>query len=398
MSLILTDSVDDAHGTAARARKGSWISFEGRKRPFCEFSPFESEITEYRGLGRLKPQKTVESAMSKQASKTRFILPGDARVAMSFVVNVEEGSEMSVLEGDKKPEPMDELGVALRVPIRNHGNESNYQYGIRAGAPRVQKLLLEHGVRATWAAAAQALERAPQLARWIAEQRHEACAHGYRWIHHFSFDEDEERQYIRRTVASLKKSTGERPLGWLSRYLHTDRTRRLLAEEGFLYHMDDYGDDVPRWEVVPTADGAARPIVVLPYALDTNDMKFWLAPGYTPAMWLDYIVATFDQLYEEGAEQPKMMSLGLHLRVIGRPGRIGALARFMAYVASKRAVWIATRREIAERFVTLNPFFEPLPDKGPSPDKGHAPDKGRAADKGRATRKKKKKKGTSRSG
>jgi peptidoglycan/xylan/chitin deacetylase (PgdA/CDA1 family) len=289
------------------------------------------------------------------ATAGRFNLPGDARLAMSFVVNVEEGAEMSTANGDKKPEPVDELGVALNIPIRNYGNESNYQYGINAGASRVQKLLLKYHIQATWTAAAVALERAPQLARWISEHDHEICSHGYRWVHQFGFDEDRERDFIRKAVASFQHTTGQRPLGWLSRYLHTDHTRRLLVEEGFLYHMDDYSDDIPRREWITLTDGSQRSIIIVPYALDTNDMKFWLAPGYTPQQWLDYNIATFDQLYQEGRQQAKIMSLGLHLRIIGRPGRIGALDRFMAYVCSKPDVWLTTRAAIARRFAELNP-------------------------------------------
>jgi peptidoglycan/xylan/chitin deacetylase (PgdA/CDA1 family) len=275
--------------------------------------------------------------------------PGGARLAMSYVVNVEEGAEMSVAEGDKGPEPVDELGVALKIPIRNFGNESNYVYGLRAGAPRVLGLLGKHGAKATFTAAAVALERAPDLARAIAAGRHEACSHGWRWVHQFSMKGDAERAFVRKAVVSIEASTGARPVGWLSRYLHTPALRATLAEEGFLYHMDDYSDDVPRWDVVETAAGP-RAIVIVPYALDTNDMKFWLAPGYTPQQWLDYAVATFDCLHEEAKDAPRMMSLGLHLRIIGRPGRIGALDRFMQHVASRRGVWVATRADIARAF------------------------------------------------
>jgi len=275
--------------------------------------------------------------------------PGGARLAMSFVVNIEEGSEMSVARGDKKPEPVDELGVALGIPIRNHANESNYQYGINAGAARVFGLFNERQIPVTVTAAAVALENAPQLVKWIQQGQHETCSHGWRWVHQFSFDEKREREFIEKAITSLKHSTGVRPLGWLSRYLHTDRTRSLLAEAGFAYHMDDLADDVPRWECVDTANGATS-IVIVPYALDTNDMKFWTAPGYTPQQWLDYAIATFDQLYAEGLETPKMMSLGLHLRIIGRPGRIGVLKQFIQHVQSHDDVWCASRLAIARHF------------------------------------------------
>ena len=284
----------------------------------------------------------------------RFSLPQDQRLAMSFVVNVEEGAEQSIAAGDKGPEPVDELGVALKIPIRNYANESNYLYGIRAGAPRVLRLLERHGFAATFTAAAVALEKAPELARAISGAGHEVCSHGYRWVHQFSYKEDREREFIRKATESLRATTGERPYGWLSRYLTTDNTRRLLVEEGYVYHMDDLSDDVPRWDVVETG-GGAKPIVIVPYAIDTNDMKFWVAPGYTPQQWLDYAVASFDQLYDEGGMQPKMMSLGVHLRIIGRPGRIGALDRFMQHVAARGDVWVTTRLAIARRFAALNP-------------------------------------------
>ncbi len=282
-----------------------------------------------------------------------FTLPQDARVAMSFVVNVEEGAEQSIAAGDKRPEPVDELGVAIKAPIRNYPNESNYLYGIRAGAPRVMRLLDQFGFTCTFTAAAVALENAPELARNIAAAGHEVCSHGHRWVHQFSFDEERERAFIRDATESIHASGGQRPLGWLSRYLHTANTRRLLIEAGYFYHMDDFSDDVPRWESVDCGT-AARRIVVLPYALDTNDMKFWLAPSYTPSQWLDYAVSSFEQLYDEGASQPKMMSLGVHLRIIGRPGRIGALASFMQHVASRKSVWVASRLAIAQRFAELN--------------------------------------------
>jgi peptidoglycan/xylan/chitin deacetylase (PgdA/CDA1 family) len=276
--------------------------------------------------------------------------PDGARLAMSFVVNVEEGSEMSPADGDPGPEVVDELGVALRKPVRNLANESNYRYGIRAGAPRVLALLRRHGIPATFTAAALSLERAPDLARQIVADGHEVCSHGWRWVHQYRMDEAEERAFIRRAADSIARTTGRRPLGWLSRYLCTPRTRRLLAEEGFLYHMDDYSDDRPFWD---GADG--RAILVLPYALDSNDMKMWTAPALTPAEWLRYATDTFDWLYAEGAEAPRMMSLGVHLRIIGRPGRIGYLERFIEHVERHDRVWLATRAAIAEHWARTHP-------------------------------------------
>lgn len=284
-----------------------------------------------------------------------FSWPDRARLAMSFVVNIEEGSEMSIARGDKKPEPVDELGVSLGIPIRNHANESNYQYGINAGAERVFSLFNARKIPVTVTAAAQALENAPQLVQYIQAGGHETCSHGWRWVHQFSLDEAAEREFIGKAVDSIQTTTGERPFGWLSRYLHTDRTRSLLAEAGFAYHMDDLSDDCPRWDSVLTNKGTSS-IVIVPYALDTNDMKFWLAPGYTPQQWLDYAIATFDQLYEEGEQSPKMMSLGLHLRIIGRPGRIGVLKKFIEHAQDHEGVWFTTRLGIARHFKTQVPL------------------------------------------
>ena len=284
-----------------------------------------------------------------------FEWPNKARLAMSFVINIEEGSEMSVARGDKGPEPVDELGVSLKIPLRNYANESNYQYGVRAGAKRVFGAFEKAGITTTVTAAAQSLENAPELAQMIIAGGHETCSHGWRWVHQFSFKEEKERAFIQKAIDSIEKTTGTRPYGWLSRYLHTDITRNLLAEMGFEYHMDDFSDDTPRWDVVDTPQGP-KPIVIVPYALDTNDMKFWLAPGYTPQQWLDYAIDTFDRLYDEADDgTPRLMSLGLHLRIIGRPGRIGALEKLIAHVQSKPDVWCASRLDIARAFAAAVP-------------------------------------------
>ena len=276
--------------------------------------------------------------------------PNGARLAMSFVVNVEEGSEMNPVEGDRSPEAVDELGVVLKKPVRNFGNESNYQYGIRAGAPRVMALLTRYGVTATFTAAALSLERAPDLARQIVEDGHEVCSHGWRWIHQFHLSEEEERAFIQKAVRSIERTTGRRPRGWLSRYLLTSNTRRLLIEEGFTYHMDDYSDDLPFWDFVDD-----KPILIVPYALDSNDMKMWTTPALTPADWLRYAVDSFDWLYAEAANEPRMMSLGVHLRIIGRPGRIAYLERFIQHVRRHERVWIATREAIADHWAAEHP-------------------------------------------
>jgi peptidoglycan/xylan/chitin deacetylase (PgdA/CDA1 family) len=281
----------------------------------------------------------------------RIDWPNGAQMALSVVVNVEEGSEQSVVRGDRGMEPVDELGIFIKAPIRNYGNESNYLYGIKAGAPRVVKLLRAFDIKASWTVAAMSLENHPQLAEAIVELGHEPVSHGWRWVHQFKLDEAAEREFIARAVDSIQRTCGVRPYGWLSRYFHTDNTRRLLIEAGFAYHMDDYSGDVPFWDRATVPE---KPLVILPYQLDNNDMKMWTDPALTPDQWLAYAIRNFDQIYREGAEgNPKLMSLGLHLRIIGRPGRIWALEEFFRHVRKHDGVWVATRHEIAQHFAGL---------------------------------------------
>lgn len=283
----------------------------------------------------------------------RMDLPGGAKMALSVVVNVEEGSEQTIARGDKGMEPVDELGIFIKAPIRNYSNESNYLYGIKAGAPRVVKLLKQFDIMASWTVAALSLENHPEIAEAIVELGHEPVSHGWRWVHQFRLNEEQEREFIRKAVTSIEKTCGVRPYGWLSRYMLTDNTRRLLIEEGFSYHMDDYSGDVPFWdrETVP-----AKPMVIVPYQLDNNDMKMWTDPAMTPEQWLAYAKRNFDQVYREGVEgNPKMMSLGLHLRIIGRPGRIWALEEFFKHVRSHDGVWVATRKAIADHYAATVP-------------------------------------------
>jgi peptidoglycan/xylan/chitin deacetylase (PgdA/CDA1 family) len=275
--------------------------------------------------------------------------PSKTSLAFSLVVNVEEGAELSIVDGDSHPEPVDELGLVLKGERRNYGNESNYAYGIKEGFPRVAAALDAARIPATFTCAALALERAPQIAAFIADRGHEAASHGYRWAHQFRMDEATEREFLQQARDSIASTVGVAPAGHLSRYLLSDNTRRLLVEEGFSYHMDDYSGDEPFSDLTPSG-----PIVVLPYAIDTNDMKLWTEPAYTPDQWLKYAIDTFDRLYTERREGFRMMSLGVHLRIIGRPGRIGALEAFLAHVAAHDDVWPVTRRDLAAAFAAEN--------------------------------------------
>jgi peptidoglycan/xylan/chitin deacetylase (PgdA/CDA1 family) len=269
-------------------------------------------------------------------------------VAVSLVVNVEEGSERSVSRGDSGMEAVDELGMFFKGPVRNHANESNYRFGITAGAPRLLRLLADYGCASTWTVCGMSLEEAPDLARAISAAGHEACSHGYRWQFQYKMDEAQELDFIRRAVAAIEATTGQRPLGWLSRYLPSDNTRRLLAAEGFLYHMDDFSGEAPFWDAP-----AGTPIIVLPYQLDTNDMKMWSDPAYTARAWLDYVIDSFDLLYAEGAG---MLSVGVHLRIMGRPGRAQCFERLLRHITSKPDVWVATRLDIARHFAAQVPW------------------------------------------
>jgi peptidoglycan/xylan/chitin deacetylase (PgdA/CDA1 family) len=285
-----------------------------------------------------------------------FRWPDGSALALSIVVNVEEGAEQNIEDGDKGPEIVDELSAIPRQAIRAYANESNYRYGINAGAPRIFKLLRDYGIEVTVTAAALALERAPDVAAQIVSDGHEVCCHGWRWEQQFGMGEDQERDFIRKGWQSIEKSCGTRPVGWLSRYLYTPNTRRLLLEEGFTYHMDDFSGDFPFWDKVALTGGEVRPLLIVPYALDTNDMKMWMTPALTPRDWLRYAIDTFDWLRAEAqGEGARMMSVGLHLRIIGRPGRIGALKAFLDHVKANGGVWIASRAKIAAAFAESVP-------------------------------------------
>lgn len=287
---------------------------------------------------------------------SEFTWLNGAKLAVSIVLNVEEGAEQNIRDGDKGPEPVDELGAVPSRPMRVHGNESNYAYGINAGWPRIVRLLDQYKLPCTITAAALALERAPQVAADIRARGWEVAGHGHRWSHQFWMDEEKERAFIVAARDSIEASIGLRPVGWLSRYLHTENTRRILAEEGFAYHMDDYSGDAPFWDVVNVTHGAPKPMVIVPYAIDTNDMKMWVAPAMQPWDWARYVMDSIDWMVRETRDGPaKMISFGLHLRIVGRPGRMQAFEDCLAHLAKQNGIWIASRRAIAEHFAAHTP-------------------------------------------
>jgi peptidoglycan/xylan/chitin deacetylase (PgdA/CDA1 family) len=284
--------------------------------------------------------------------------PDRARVALSLVVNVEEGAEFSLLRGDPHNERVEDTLERLEG-VPDVCMESHYAYGLHAGFRRVMDVLSSFGVRATFSSCGRAVAESPWLAAIPAEAGHEVSAHGWRWEKHAAMAEAEEREAIARTVAAIEGACGRRPVGWHTRSSASANTRRLLAEDGgFLYDSDAYDDDLPY-----AVAAAGRPHIVMPYAFDTNDMRFRAGGGFVFADdFSRYCIAAFDRLYEEGAAAPRMLSIGLHLRTIGRPARIGGLIAFLRHVARHRGVWVARRVDIARhwrRVLGLPPMPDP---------------------------------------
>ncbi|MBE0532589.1 MAG: allantoinase PuuE [Rhodospirillales bacterium] len=274
--------------------------------------------------------------------------PGDARIAVQFVLNYEEGGENCVLHGDAASETFlsEMVGAVPFVGARHMSMESLYEYGSRAGVWRVLKLFRERRLPITVFGIAMALERNPLVAEVVLKDGHEICSHGYRWINYHGMPIEQEREHMRLAIEIQKRITGERPLGWYTGRT-SENTRVLVAEEGgFLYDADDYSDDLPFWSRV-----VEKPHLVVPYTLDTNDMKFAAIQGFNSGeQYFTYMKDAFDILYEEGAEKPRMMSVGLHCRLIGKPARFQALKRFVDYVLSHDKVWVARRVDIARHW------------------------------------------------
>src|SRR5262245_54044515 len=278
--------------------------------------------------------------------------PGGARVAVSLVLNVEEGSEQAISRGDAVNEHVyDMIDVVTGGP--NLAMESHFDYGPRAGYWRIVRVLERHGATCTVNACAEALALTPWLGRDAIARGFEISSHGYRWLSSKGMSETEEREWIRLAVKTTADACGVRPVGWHTRCPHTPNTRRLLIEEaGFLYDSDAYDDDVPCLLDV----GCVRQHVLLPYSLDTNDMRFQRPEaGFVRAQdFADYTIDAFDWLWEEGATTPKMMTVGLHLRTIGRPGRIAGLDRVLRHIQQKGDAWIARRDAIARHWLSTH--------------------------------------------
>ena len=278
--------------------------------------------------------------------------PGGARIAVQFVINYEEGGESCVLHGDACSESFltDIAGsVALRGR-RDPNVESMYEYGSRAGFWRLHRIFTARAIPVTVYGTAMALARNPAAVSAMIEASWEIASHGYRWIDYQHMDEDEERRHLREAVQTHIRVTGSRPLGWYTGRT-SPNTRRLVVEEGgFLYDSDSYADDLPYWVL-----DYGRPHLVVPYSLDNNDMRFATHPGFSSGdEFFSYLRDAFDTLYEEGGRAAKMMSVGLHCRLSGRPGRTRSLERFLDVVQSRERVWLCRRIEIANHWHTLH--------------------------------------------
>ena len=276
--------------------------------------------------------------------------PGGARLAVSFVLNYEEGGENTPLEGDPASEAFlhEVVGAPPTVGRRNLNTESMFEYGSRVGFWRVHRIFEEQGLPLTVFAVGQALERNPDAARAMVAAGWEVASHGWRWIDYGELSVDVEREHLRRSIDAIRAICGVRPVGWYTGR-GTEATRRLVVEEGgFLYDSDSYADELPYWVEV---DG--RDHLVVPYTLDANDFKFLLVNGFVTADdFATYLIDSFDRLYSEGG---RMLSVGLHCRIVGRPGRAPALEHFLEHVRAHEDVWVATRADIARHWRAVHP-------------------------------------------
>lgn len=276
-----------------------------------------------------------------------------ARLAVQFVINYEEGGESCVLHGDEASEAFlsEVIGATPLTGMRHMNIESMYEYGSRAGFWRLYRLFTDRGIPVTVYGVAMALDRHPEAVAAMLEADWEIASHGYRWIDYKYLPESVEREHVQRAIALHTQATGSRPLGWYTGR-NSPNTRKLVVEAGgFLYDADSYADDLPYWVY-----DYGTPHLVIPYTLDNNDMRFATAQGFNSGdQFFAYLRDCFDVLYAEGETTPKMMSVGLHCRLAGKPGRSAALARFLDYVQHHDRVWLCRRVEIAQHWHTHHP-------------------------------------------
>ena len=289
--------------------------------------------------------------------------PGQARIAVQFVLNYEEGGENSVLHGDAGSEQfLSEMFNPPAFADRHLSMESIYEYGSRVGVWRILREFERRQLPLTVFGVSMALERHPEVTQAFVELGHEIACHGWRWIHYQNVDETTEREHMRLAMEAIVRLTGQRALGW---YTGRDspNTRRLVADfGGFEYDSDYYGDDLPFWKRVTRTDGTAVPQLIVPYTLDTNDMRFALPQGFaTGDDFFHYLRDSFDVLYAEGEQTPRMLSVGMHCRLLGRPGRFKALQRFLDHIERHDRVWVCRRIDIARHWRACFPASVPTP-------------------------------------
>ncbi len=276
--------------------------------------------------------------------------PNKAKIAVQFVLNYEEGGENSILHGDEASETFlsEIIGAKAYVGERHMSMESIYEYGSRAGVWRILRLFKEFDIPITIFAVGLAIARNRELADYLVEHDYDICAHGLRWIDYQFVEEKVEREHIKDCITILTECLGKRPEGWYTGR-NSPNTRKLIIEEGgFLYDSDAYDDDLPYWGNKFDTD---KKHLVIPYTLDANDMRFASPQGFNSGdQFFNYLKDSFDALYKEGEKSPKMMSVGMHCRILGRPGRIMAMRRFLEYIKTFDNVWLCTRREIADHW------------------------------------------------
>lgn len=281
----------------------------------------------------------------KDIPKVRW--PGGARLALTIAVNYEAGGERSVVSGDSGPETYGEFASYGTPPKRDLGIESVFEYETRAAIWRLLDLFDNYRVKVTFFATAKTLEANKEAAREIVKRGHEICGHGLRWVEHYTLTKDEERKAIGDAVKSITETTGNRPVGWYCRE-PSENTIQLICEEGgFLYDSDVYNDDLPYFV---ECSGKKR-LLLIPYTPDVNDFHYFSNRFSNSDEFYGYLKDSFDVLYDEGAKSPKLMNVGIHVRISGRPGRTRALQRFLEYVSKKKGVWVARRADVAEWWI-----------------------------------------------
>ena len=300
-----------------------------------------------------KNKKYPRNMVGYGAKKLKVKWPNNARIALQIVLNYEEGAENCVLHGDKHSEVfLSEIIGAQPVKARHISMESLYEYGSRSGFWRLHKLFQEKKIPITIFGVGMALEKNPEICKAIKDANYEVASHGWRWIDYQSVKKSEEKKHMKLVIKKIKEIFGERPLGWYTGRCSPNTRDLVFDEGGFLYDSDSYSDDLPYWEI-----RKKKKQLIIPYTLDNNDMRFVANQGFnTGDHFFTYLKDSFDTLYEEGKTNPKMMSVGLHCRLVGRPGRIQSLKRFLEYVLSHKNVWVCKRIDIAKHWIKNYPI------------------------------------------